>query len=510
MTKVDVDKLSIRANSLDVLNFRDVLGETDVLRHNVDVGMERLNTVEELANDLYDSMFQYSPEVKPSEEIDVGFRHNKGIVERAMNTQEYDALRSFTKVNEYESAVATASVLKNVFDSLSDEDLTRMEEESKDASSLEDSIQALRDTIEGIDHLLPKDGEKVDETLKEQLLSEATAELKDKEGQLMALEKQIQESSDGLGQAVRVAVRKGQSEAKEEISETADFVSGWGTGAGDFRRMPSELKLKIAGELKKNHKLQRIARLIGKLKRIALSKNQQKAHKVPEEIVDTTIGNDLSHILPSELLYLGDSDLEPIFLKKFTEKRLLQYKLEGKDKVGMGAIVCCIDCSGSMSGEREVWAKALMGGLFEIAGKEKRDFATIFFGSTGEFTTFEIPYTMQGEERIDEYVNMMSFFFGGGTDFMTPLDEARKIIEKKQLWKKADILVITDGECDVGQEWLDGFLSWKRKNEVMVQGILIGRPTEVMHKFCDLTYTILDLLDQKENGEVTDLYKHTY
>jgi len=33
--------------------------------------------------------------------------------------------------------------------------------------------------------------------------------------------------------------------------------------------------------------------------------------------------------------------------------------------VGMGAIVCCVDCSGSMRGDCEIWAKALMGGLGE-------------------------------------------------------------------------------------------------------------------------------------------------
>jgi len=510
MTEIDTDKLSTRANSLDVLNFREVLDETDVLRHNVEVSKERLGTVGELSNDLFNAMFQYSPEVKPTSEIDVGFRHNKGIVERAMGTQEYDALRSFTKINEYESAVATASVLKNLLDGLSDEDITRMQEESKDAQSIEDSVQALRDTIEGLEHMKSALGEDGDEDVRNEVLEDAKADLDDQLGQLEALEEQIQETSDAVGQAVRMAVRKGEQEAKEEINETADFIRGWGTQAGDFKRMPSELKMKIAGELKKNEKLKKIARLIGKLKRIALSKNQQKAHKVPEEIVDTTMGDDLSHILPSELLFLDDPDLEPIFLKKFTEKRLLQYELDGKEKVGMGAIVCCVDCSGSMSGDREVWAKALMGGLFEIAGKEKRDFATVFFGSTGQFITYEIPYTMKGEERIDEYIKMMEFFFNGGTDFETPLDEARRIIEKKTLWKKADILMITDGECEVSQKWLDEFLAWKRQNEVMVQGILIGRPTEELHKFCDLTYTILDLLDEKENGEVTDLYKHTY
>jgi len=510
MTTVDTNKLSTRANSLDVLNFKDVLSETDVLKHNVDAGKERLDAVEELSNDLYNAMFQYNPEVKSTSEIDVGFRHNKGIVERAMATQEYDALRSFTKVNEYESALATASVLKNVFDGLSDEDITRMQEESKDASGLEDSIQSLRDTIEGLEHMKSALSEDGDEKVRNEVLEDAKSDLKDQIGQLEALEQQIQETSDAVGQAVRLAVRKGEQEAKDEINETADFISGWGTQAGDFKRMPSALKIKIANELKKNHKLKKIARLIGKLKRIALSKNQQKAHKIPEEIVDITMGDDISHVLPSELLFLGDDDLEPIFLKKFSEKRLLQHELEGKEKVGMGAIVCCIDCSGSMSGDREVWAKAVMGGLFEIAGKEKRDFASIFFGSTGEFTTYEIPHTMNGEERIDTYIKMMEFFFNSGTDFETPLDEARKVIEKKTLWKKADILMITDGECEVTQKWLDEFLAWKRQNDVMVQGILIGRPTEELHKFCDLTYTILDLLDEKENGEVTDLYRHTY
>ena len=43
---------------------------------------------------------------------------------------------------------------------------------------------------------------------------------------------------------------------------------------------------------------------------------------------------------------------------------------------------------------------------------------------------------------------MAEYFPGGGTDFQSPIDAAIELLEDKKL-KRGDIVVITDGECQV-------------------------------------------------------------
>jgi uncharacterized protein with von Willebrand factor type A (vWA) domain len=50
--------------------------------------------------------------------------------------------------------------------------------------------------------------------------------------------------------------------------------------------------------------------------------------------------------------------------------------------------------------------------------------------------------------------SMLSFYAGGGTDWEPVLRAAVDCIEKQQHLKQADIVIVTDGQCDVDQEFV--------------------------------------------------------
>jgi uncharacterized protein with von Willebrand factor type A (vWA) domain len=175
------------------------------------------------------------------------------------------------------------------------------------------------------------------------------------------------------------------------------------------------------------------------MKNIALEKRATKPNKQPSEIVDIEHGNDLGRIVPSEFLLLDT----PIFAKQFSEKTLMQRRLEDKEKEGKGPIVVCEDMSGSMSGANDIWAKAYFLGFQVIAAKEKRDIHFISFDTKVHQTEF-FP---AGKVEPLELCSMLSFFSGGGTNFDKPLQKALEIIETTQ--KKADIIMISDGVSSI-------------------------------------------------------------
>ena len=51
--------------------------------------------------------------------------------------------------------------------------------------------------------------------------------------------------------------------------------------------------------------------------------------------------------------------------------------------------------------------------------------------------------------------------------------------------RKADILIITDGECEVEDRIVRKFNQFKDDNKIDVRGFCIGRKSESLSKFCD-------------------------
>ncbi len=96
------------------------------------------------------------------------------------------------------------------------------------------------------------------------------------------------------------------------------------------------------------------------------------------------------------------------------------------------------------------WAKAFALALLDVAAKEKRKFAMIHFSSATQVKTdlFE-----PGRYQTSDILKAAEQFFGGGTDFETPLKEAFRLMENG--YENADITIITDGECRLSDEFTE-------------------------------------------------------
>ncbi len=103
----------------------------------------------------------------------------------------------------------------------------------------------------------------------------------------------------------------------------------------------------------------------------------------PMETRGITRSDDISRMLPSELVFLGHPQLKMLWHARRAEKALLTYRVEGvlsehvitekevlesqqqpgkKERLERGPIIVCLDTSGSMHGTPEMVAKALATG----------------------------------------------------------------------------------------------------------------------------------------------------
>lgn len=217
--------------------------------------------------------------------------------------------------------------------------------------------------------------------------------------------------------------------------------------------------------LSRHPKLVSIAEKLGRAARDEAKANQQsrvtehlqltedKAQLATDNIVGLKEGSDLNHIVPSEMMFLSSPELEPIFYKRFIDKRLLNYQMEGKirslrkvtvaspdktlENLNMGPFIICIDASGSMSGYPEKCAKAFAYALMKIAIDDKRDCYLTLFSST------EIHYELTSERGLKEVADFLTYQFHGGTDLEPVLLHTIELMGGRK-YMNADLLIVSD------------------------------------------------------------------
>lgn len=429
----------------------------------------------DLLEDIWASLYKVSPVLK--EKVPSHLRFHKQVMEGVIQTTQYHTLRPKTRLDEVASAIATVSVARQLEDELGEEQL-RKEMIKK---QMHREITELQQAIDTIDQVLQHAANQG---------KPAPERLLDKKNRYKAAIDQLKQDLKSLGRApskqkVRIAVRRGLASAEQAIEEIEAL--GYGTGSGQMAKVNPEDRIKLAEKLIYNTKFREIARMAGRLKNIAMKKQKDKIKHGRDEIVDITTGNDLARVLPSELVYLKNPLTKRIFLRRFAERQLLQYEMQGQDTKAKGPIIVCIDCSGSMRGYREMWAKAVAFALMQIAVKQKRKFSTICFSSSSEIEKWVV--NNPSEVTPDLIISIIETFFGGGTDFQTPLNEALSIMSDMP---EADVIFITDGDCEVTDIWLNEFLKNKNNLRFKVYSIQVGFHSTTLEKFSDIVFLLQD------------------
>ena len=284
--------------------------------------------------------------------------------------------------------------------------------------------------------------------------------------------------------AIRQAIRKGIEKANANIDEAQAMLDafGWGDEAGSGGRGGNiEQKRQLMAKVAESDKLKAMAELAGRMRRVAASKQRSKADYRRDEVNDITVGDDLARLLPVEALKFCDPELEFIFFKDLAERSLLNYELRGMATQGRGPIICAIDNSGSMSGSREMWSKAVALALLDIARSQKRDFVVLHFDTEVQAKlVWEHGPNAPSWEHI---IEMMEFFSGGGTDFEPVLRESLELMEESS-FNKADIILITDGAA--GTWFAEEYRKRAELKQATTYGIQIGGGyAGAMDSFCD-------------------------
>lgn len=289
-----------------------------------------------------------------------------------------------------------------------------------------------------------------------------------------------------------VAACEKSSKVIEQQRESMEGLVGVGFGSGSSlgSRSAGTPARQLSQRLKRDERLARIALLAGKFKRIAAAKQKAKVRHGADEVSDIELGSNLSRTLPSELAKLSHPLLRREFLASLLEGKVMQYRLSGTDSLGRGPLVVCLDKSGSMEGQEDIWATAVALALLDIAKRQKRPFALLAFD--GEVKRQDIV-------PVDGQLPEETLFTActGGTNITGVLARAMSVIhDSNGAMKKADVVLITDGESDTGGAPAIRHLAEELR--VTVLGVGIGVSAESLKPWCDEVHAItrLDTVDE--------------
>jgi len=154
-------------------------------------------------------------------------------------------------------------------------------------------------------------------------------------------------------------------------------------------------------------------------------------------------------------------------------------------------VVVLLDKSGSMEGEKDIWATAVALALLAVAHRQRRPFALLAFESIVRFEVVVEP----GGDLPDEALFVGC---GGGTDIGAAVGRGLDIIaERPGVMRKADVVLITDGWSDADPAPV--LRKRARDLGVTTLGASIAVGIEVLAPWCDQSIAIerLDTLDEK-------------
>lgn len=386
----------------------------------------------DLLSDLFAAHYKAAPRLRPAEECDPESQWNRQALTRIMEGAEHQALRTATMLDELSSAIATRA-----------------------------AGEALLKERQGPPQLPPpprlRRGMQVKPPAPVDLAGGAGAPL----------------GPDPDAKEVRRAARAARAAAEAAVEQAQAVLDGWGIGPGELSYLPLAGRLDLVERLVHDPRLLGLAAAVGSMRNLAQARWRRRLVPRPQRLVGVGLGGDVALALPGEIAALRHPRLRYEAMYRLAQGRLLQWDQRGRQRAGRGPMIVCCDSSGSTAGAKDWTIKALALGLLEIAWRQRRAFAGVVFSGHGQLDVSEF---VPGRRDLMRLLHFATAWFGGLTDFETPLEEAMRL-QRLSPYRRADIVFLTDGLAEVGQDFTQAFLAEKRARDVRVLCVLADTGT---------------------------------
>jgi len=335
----------------------------------------------------------------------------------------------------------------------------------------------------------------------EQAVIDAANQAESKTQQAEAVAKMVDTTARQNKAAISESVSAAVDAAAEKAKEVQTILGAWSDDVGTMEK--NAVNTELLQKVRQNPALLEISKHLGRFREIFAQGRRNGYAYGRGETYALELGNDLSRAIGSEFAMLASPQTLPLFVKKYQQRRLKQYRRREPVHKGMGDMICCLDESGSTRGDAAAWGKAVALTLLDIAAESRRKFALIHFAGSSEC---KVDVFLPGQYSMQDKMNAAETFLGGGTNFKQPLDEAIHLMDTG--FENADIVFLTDGLCELPEDYLAKIHKEQTARKFTVTGILLDAGNPGMDfsltPFCQKIYRTSELAgDEIVRGLVT-------
>ncbi|MFC2947635.1 vWA domain-containing protein [Virgibacillus sediminis] len=429
-------------------------------------------TYHALLNDIWGSLYKMNPELKDREEVTDEFQTNHAFMQRIVEDENFKRYRETTRLDDLSSAIGTVQFGRKTREWLEQqrEDNEALDQHMRELQHMQNQLEKQRR-----DHGAGKENQDLQ---------------KDLQQQLEELHSHIEQALTGGERSFEQAMEEAIQDTKDTKENLKSLIGGTkaGSGEAELKKMPLRDQLELADNMAANAQMKEIAEWAGRFKQIARKKQKSK-HDRTTSRSGVTLGNNPERLLSSELALYKNESTRMEFLRRFAQRRTRQHDTKGKDTLGQGPIILCLDQSGSMK-NLDTQSKGFALALMSIAKKQHRDFAFIPFSGSAYKYIFK-----RGRIKGNDMVEVCENFLGGGTNFEAPLRKGTEVIQSSS-FKKADIVFVTDGEAPISKEFLRYLDEQKEEKGFHVLTLLLGSSSKSVQAFSDKMVQVRDFTDE--------------
>jgi uncharacterized protein with von Willebrand factor type A (vWA) domain len=495
---------AIRADRWDRIWHDETFAAVERLREVAD----HLGTVHPAGADAMTDLFMILSKGAPrrNENIRPDRAVNDLIAQKVMDSDGVREVRRFTVGSQAQTALSCITFAPHLEALYADQAVQEAQEAAEAVQEAQDELERLLgDDDEPGDQ---PDGTEPGDQPGSQPGDEGEGQIAAAEAALANAQGDLDEALDRIGAKVGAICRRAADQAADAASDRAEAMVGWGNNKGEWDRMSPDEFIERAEVLDTEH-FRRVAQVLGKMENLRIGKHREKVDGLPTEVWSVELGNDLGRLLPTEKLGLVDPTFEDDFFRRYAGRQLLQYRLRSIERKGAGGIIAIEDASGSMEGEPHSWAKGFGLALGSVARDQNRAFHVLEFGRRDQHRHHAFPDRRAW--TVDATMAYASSFLNGaGTDFESPLGWAARLLGEEfdaTGRTSGDVVMLTDGICNVSDAWLAQFLAEKDRLGFKVYVLLVNAgwaasQEHVVRKFADYVGTITNFTDGTDVGEV--------
>ncbi|BDC18083.1 VWA domain-containing protein [Acidianus sp. HS-5] len=399
------------------------------------------------------------PLLKSKSDIPQGDAIKYSLLDMTLSSDLVLKNRNYSIANSAVSMALSVSYIQNLI-----EELERIRRTSQSAEEREAAEQILNGLMKGSQG---KEG----------------GEQKEQQGQTNESSKKL------LKQVHEKAISKAAEDANA-VRSMQRIVGGNGAGTGSVLNFEGDVHEVL--RLARNTEIKKILEFLSGIPKLGSLTKKKTTRYSKGELFGYEEGSDLERIVPSELAMP-----EELFYVRLAESQLLLYQKQIKES--LGPIYLLLDKSGSMDGEKILWAKAVALALYSRARRENRDFYLRFFDNI-PYPLIKVIKNAKSKDVIKmiEYIGKIRG--GGGTDISRSVISACEDIKEGHVKGVSEVIILTDGEDKIAETTVRRSL--KDANSTLISVMIRGDNAD-LRRISD-TYLVVYKLDQNDLLKVVE------